>query len=84
MHFRRPGNQALHYHWIDSLCIIQESVEDWLAESVMMGKVYRNATLCIAASGLENAEGGLFRTRDPVNTSSYRFDLAGISQSRSY
>lgn len=28
------------YLWIDSLCIIQDSPEDWRAESVKMGSVY--------------------------------------------
>ncbi|CZR67745.1 uncharacterized protein PAC_17644 [Phialocephala subalpina] len=31
---------GVHYLWIDSLCIIQDSQEDWLHESSMMGEVY--------------------------------------------
>lgn len=34
---RRLG---LRYLWIDSLCIIQDSTEDWARESSMMGLVY--------------------------------------------
>lgn len=35
----------IRYVWIDSLCIIQDSVEDWRKESLMMDKVYQNSTL---------------------------------------
>ena len=34
---------GIQYLWIDSLCIIQNSKEDWEAESAKMGSVYRNA-----------------------------------------
>jgi Heterokaryon incompatibility protein (HET) len=40
---------SFRYLWIDSLCIIQDSVEDWEAESAKMGEVYQNAQLTIAA-----------------------------------
>ncbi|KAL4890044.1 heterokaryon incompatibility protein-domain-containing protein [Aspergillus ambiguus] len=38
------------YIWIDSLCIIQDSTEDWQAESAKMGYIYKNSFLCIAAA----------------------------------
>ncbi|KAF2713680.1 HET-domain-containing protein, partial [Pleomassaria siparia CBS 279.74] len=44
---RRLG---FEYIWIDSLCIIQDSHNDWLYESKHMGSVYENARLTIAAS----------------------------------
>ena len=34
---------GIQYLWIDSICIIQDSKEDWEAESAKMGSVYRNA-----------------------------------------
>ncbi|EEU36127.1 uncharacterized protein NECHADRAFT_53005, partial [Fusarium vanettenii 77-13-4] len=37
------------YLWIDSLCIIQDSKEDWLREAALMGKIYKNAACNIAA-----------------------------------
>ncbi|OJD39753.1 heterokaryon incompatibility protein [Diplodia corticola] len=52
------------YIWIDSLCIIQDSHEDWAAESVTMGSVYANAVLNIAATGVASGEKGFFATRD--------------------
>jgi hypothetical protein len=43
---RRLGIQ---YLWIDSLCIIQDSVQDWLEESKKMGGIYEDAAFTIAA-----------------------------------
>lgn len=40
---------GLQYIWIDSLCIIQDSVTDWQKEAVMMHKVYRYAEVTIVA-----------------------------------
>lgn len=41
---------GVQYLWIDSFCIIQDSIEDWQAESGRMGDVYRNAYLALAAT----------------------------------
>jgi hypothetical protein len=35
----------IRYLWIDSLCIIQDSREDWLEESVKMMHIYQNLML---------------------------------------
>jgi hypothetical protein len=45
---RRLGIQ---YVWIDSLCIIQDSAEDWSKEAAKMTDVYLNSTVTIAADG---------------------------------
>lgn len=55
----------IRYVWIDSLCIIQDSKKDWLAESSTMRHVYANSACNIAASASRDSDGGLFRTRDP-------------------
>ncbi|KAH7112452.1 heterokaryon incompatibility protein-domain-containing protein [Dendryphion nanum] len=59
---RRLGFQFL---WIDSLCIIQDSHEDWLRESKSMGTVYENASLTIAASHASDSSQSCFNTRPP-------------------
>ncbi|KAI0887732.1 HET-domain-containing protein [Annulohypoxylon maeteangense] len=56
----------IRYIWIDRLCIIQDSEEDWRDESATMQTVYRNGFLNIAALGATNDEGGCFFDRDPV------------------
>ncbi|KAF4467700.1 HET-domain-containing [Fusarium albosuccineum] len=45
----------IDYLWIDALCIIQDSPEDWAAESVKMTEVYDDAALTIAADMCGNA-----------------------------
>jgi len=51
------------YLWIDSLCIMQDSITDWERESAQMGQVYSNGLLNIAATGSTDGEGGLLRER---------------------
>ncbi|KAK0669100.1 heterokaryon incompatibility protein-domain-containing protein [Cercophora samala] len=52
--------------WIDSLCIIQDSKEDWQRESIMMYDVYKNALLNISADDSPDGRFGCFRDRDPL------------------
>ena len=54
----------LRYLWIDSLCIVQDSPDDWLRESHTMKAVYNNAFLTIAA-GTGASDAGLFVHRRP-------------------
>ncbi|KAK3392286.1 protein TOL [Sordaria brevicollis] len=56
------------YIWIDSLCIIQDSKQDWDDESVKMQYVYRNSVLNLAAGASPNSHGGLFNPRYPLST----------------
>ncbi|KIN03019.1 hypothetical protein OIDMADRAFT_97469, partial [Oidiodendron maius Zn] len=42
---------GIQYVWIDSLCIIQDSVPDWEGEAGAMHMVYKNAELMITAYG---------------------------------
>ena len=37
------------YLWIDSLCIIQDSQEDWMTECSQMGEIYTHSSLTISA-----------------------------------
>ncbi|KAI1307439.1 heterokaryon incompatibility protein-domain-containing protein [Xylaria venustula] len=55
------------YVWIDALCIIQDSSEDWEREGATMGDVYANSACTIAATASENPEHGLFRHRDEAS-----------------
>ncbi|KAI8633581.1 HET-domain-containing protein [Xylariaceae sp. FL1651] len=60
---RRLG---INYLWIDSLCIIQDSDEDWAEESVKMADIYANAFLTIAATKSRDGSGGCYSERDPT------------------
>lgn len=48
----------VRYVWIDSLCIIQDSDEDWDQESAKMGDIYENAYLVVDAAGADGEERG--------------------------
>ncbi|KAF7939180.1 uncharacterized protein EAE97_007261 [Botrytis byssoidea] len=58
----------ISYIWIDSLCIMQDSPEDWRTEAALMYKVYAQSLCNIAASYASNESSlntGLFYTRTP-------------------
>ncbi|KAI4941729.1 hypothetical protein J4E91_010603, partial [Alternaria rosae] len=59
---------GIRYIWIDSLCIIQDSYQDWLKEAALMGDVYWNADLVVAASGAKDSSEGLFIKERPLST----------------
>ena len=52
------------YIWIDSLCIIQDSPDDFKKESVTMADVYGNSVCTIAVLG-PGSRGSCFKTRQP-------------------
>ncbi|KAI1327164.1 heterokaryon incompatibility protein-domain-containing protein [Xylariaceae sp. FL0255] len=54
---------GLRYIWVDALCIIQDSKEDWKKEAAMMRRVYQGATLTIAGLESHSKIMGLFRDR---------------------
>jgi len=57
---------GIEYIWIDSLCILQDSAEDWRVQSSQMGDVYSNGILNIAATASADGNGGLTIPRDPA------------------
>ncbi|KAF7940105.1 uncharacterized protein EAE98_000232 [Botrytis deweyae] len=56
---------GFQYLWIDSLCIIQDSIHDWSTESTKMGDIYRNSVLTIGAAAAHKAADGILHTRSP-------------------
>ncbi|PMD16794.1 HET-domain-containing protein [Hyaloscypha hepaticicola] len=64
---RRLGYRFL---WIDSLCIVQNSVIDWQEESVKMNTIYSNAVLNISADAAANSSEGIFDSS--TNTTAQR------------
>jgi hypothetical protein len=50
---------AVEYLWIDSLCIIQDSNDDWAKESCRMQEVYANAIVNISADHASDSTVGL-------------------------
>jgi hypothetical protein len=54
------------YLWIDSLCIIQDSDQDWVHEAARMGDIYRHSVCTIAATGAKDGNDGLFFERNAL------------------
>lgn len=65
---------GVSYLWIDSLCIIQDSMEDWRRESRLLDKVYRYFACNIMAEAAINCDGGLFFRRDPQRLGIFALD----------
>lgn len=70
---------GVRYLWIDSLCIIQDSLVDWQAESAEIGNIYRNYVCNIAATGSSENGNSLFRERNThwVTPSKVRIQYEG-------
>ncbi|KAK8859223.1 heterokaryon incompatibility protein-domain-containing protein [Apiospora arundinis] len=62
-------NLGIRYIWIDSLCIIQNSKDDWLKEAATMGDVYQRALLNLAATHGKDSNAGLFSSQHPQTSS---------------
>jgi hypothetical protein len=63
------------YIWIDSLCIIQDSAEDWQKESRQMCNIYAQAIFTITSAHASGAYGGMFRHRDGIRTMPFEIEL---------
>lgn len=67
------------YIWIDSLCILQDSIADWQEQSAVMADVYKFAWLNIAAlSTASDFEGFINDARDPRVIWGFKTALAPI------
>ncbi|TGO17365.1 hypothetical protein BTUL_0018g00320 [Botrytis tulipae] len=51
---------GIPYLWIDSLCIMQDSLKDWQIESSRMSDVYMSAFLVLAATKARDSNGGFY------------------------
>lgn len=75
---------GVKYIWIDSLCIIQDSKEDWDVQGSKMDQVYANCLLTISADSAVNGEAGFLDTTqradllDKTRRLSYRGPAGGI------
>lgn len=56
---------GFEYFWIDALCIIQDSKEDWYREASAMLDVYINSICNLSALHAQDDSDGMFSTRIP-------------------
>ncbi|GAB1314570.1 hypothetical protein MFIFM68171_04780 [Madurella fahalii] len=52
---------GIRYLWIDALCIIQDSAEEWAQESVKMMSLYAMATVTISALEARSSSAGILK-----------------------
>ena len=71
---------GIKYIWIDSLCIIQNSTQDWLEQSALMSNIYKYSYCNIAATAAEDDSQGCFFNRDPDIIPPIQFDLSGYQK----
>lgn len=70
----------IRYIWIDSLCIFQDSEEEWRSESAKMGLVYKNSWLNIAAIDSQDCDSGCFFERDKALVEPVKIKLGQSEQ----
>jgi hypothetical protein len=77
---------SVHYIWIDSLCIIQDSSEDWQKEANTMQDVYRNSYLNVSAVSSSDDTIGLYFARDPseIVPTVVHLDISGDGKTRPF
>lgn len=56
-------NLSIQHLWIDALCIVQDDRADWDVEAALMGNIYENAFITIAAVGADNSGQSCLRRR---------------------
>ncbi|PMD43135.1 HET-domain-containing protein [Hyaloscypha variabilis F] len=75
-------NFGFDYIWIDSLCIIQDDVEDWKREAATMCDVYSGSALNFAATAARDGSYGCFFNRDPRHVRTCRIQVTQIYPDR--
>ncbi|KAF2136999.1 uncharacterized protein K452DRAFT_200428, partial [Aplosporella prunicola CBS 121167] len=71
---------GLKYIWIDSLCIIQDSKEDWAKEVTTMASVYKNATCTIVTATSPDSHHSCFAERDLLRSLPCKVPVPGGMQ----
>jgi len=75
---------GIPFLWIDSLCIIQDSPEDWEKEAAKMCDVYSNAHITLAGLDSPDSDTGLFVGRHERRTVSLPVQLNDGSEANVY
>lgn len=70
---------SVRYLWIDSVCIFQDSLEDWHREAAAMCDVYSHAICNVAATGASDGSVGLFFKRDSTLHCPFWVQMDGLS-----
>ena len=69
---RATRKLGYRYVWIDALCIIQDSSQDWQRESQKMGSIYSQAVVTLSATSSSSVHDGLFNISSISQSSHFR------------
>ncbi|KAN0090058.1 Heterokaryon incompatibility protein (HET) domain containing protein [Hyaloscypha variabilis] len=73
------------YLWVDSLCIIQDSTDDWNTEASKMQQYYKGSSANIVAAAAKNPAYGIFDSADRLREKIlYSHMGCGLSQEFEY
>ncbi|KAM0813974.1 putative HET-domain-containing protein [Seiridium cardinale] len=69
----------LRYLWIDSLCILQDSIQDWEEQCAEMKRIYKDAFITIAGAAASNCESGFLHDRSVGSSTTLQVSHRGVS-----
>lgn len=56
----------VRYLWVDALCIVQDSSDDWNREAAQMPSIYKNAVVTISAAAAVDSHQGFLEDRQSI------------------
>jgi hypothetical protein len=56
-------DQGFQYLWIDALCILQDSRQEWAEQSALMAQIYQRSAFMISAAAATQPQDGFLRNR---------------------
>jgi len=74
----------VRYLWIDAVCIIQDSNEDWANETAITGDIYQTAFVTFAATFGSDGDVGLFQQRSSLSLSPCTVDAKWSQTNRHF
>ena len=75
---RRLG---LRFIWIDSICIIQDNLDDWREQSALMADIYGGAYVTLCATASRNDDGGCYLPSTP-DLRSHKLSVQGPTRQK--
>lgn len=71
---------AVDYIWIDSICIVQDSKQDWDVQGSKMDQVYANCLLTLATDAAKDSQAGFLDTKERRSSANRnrRFKCQGL------
>jgi len=70
---------GFRYIWIDSLCIIQDSAQDWATKAARMAQVYKDSFMTIASACSSDSSGGMLLPRPGLLSCNIKTQAGRIS-----